>query len=384
MHANGIRSTRAFAAIFGPLLLATTAVLSTAPAAATAAPCRARNVPQDTHGHSLIRMVERARAGDLLRVRGTCPGEIVIARDLVIRGMDGAALTGRGKTRVVRVTQGATVTLTGLRIVRGDSGASHSRGHSGGGLWVGHATVILDDSVIARNRARWGGGGIRNAGTLTVTDSIIRDNRTSGRQGWEPGGGIWNTNGGILTLARSIVSGNRAGGGGGIANQAALALADSIVSGNMARWGGGGIESELGVLDVTASTLSRNWAREDGGGILSDSMLSLTDATVSANRAGRSGGGIANRFEGLLTLADSTVSGNRARWGAGIANDVGAEVSLTRSTITHNSARTRGGGIWNRPVYSAGATDPPGTVILDATSSVTGNVPDDCVRTSVC
>jgi hypothetical protein len=44
--------------------------------------------------------------------------------------------------------------------------------------------------------------------------------------------------------------------------------------------------------------------------------------------------------------------------------------------VTGNHAAHGGGGIWAAPNLS--------DVTLDATSSVTGNTPDDCVGTSAC
>lgn len=113
---------------------------------AGAAPCRVRNVTQDTSGRSLIGMVGAAEDGDRLRVRGSCPGEVVIDVDIVIRGVDGARLAGRRQGRVVLVRTGARVTLRSLIV-------------EGGGF------------------ARGGGAGIKNRGDLTIVDTVVRDNR---------------------------------------------------------------------------------------------------------------------------------------------------------------------------------------------------------------
>ena len=45
--------------------------------AADHAPCRVRNISQETSGISLKRMVRNARDGDRLHVRGTCQGKIL-------------------------------------------------------------------------------------------------------------------------------------------------------------------------------------------------------------------------------------------------------------------------------------------------------------------
>jgi hypothetical protein len=83
-----------------------------------------------------------------------------------------------------------------------------------------------------------------------------------------------------------------------------------------------------------------------------------------------------------VNLTDSTVRGNTSgAEGGGIFNWVmGSTVKLIASTITDNTAGTEAGGIWNY----AGPQFAPGVVILDASSSVTGNMPDDCVGTTAC
>ena len=68
------------------------------------------------------------------------------------------------------------------------------------------------------------------------------------------GGGI--QNGGLLTLNRSTVTGNRsASGGGGIYNYGTLTLNDTRVSANTAGGGGGGVFSE-GVATLNRSVVT--------------------------------------------------------------------------------------------------------------------------------
>ena len=70
-----------------PALLLVAFVEATSPQASLGAgpTCRVRNVTQDTTGSSLIRMVGRAVDGDELRVRGTCPGQVVVQVDIAHR-----------------------------------------------------------------------------------------------------------------------------------------------------------------------------------------------------------------------------------------------------------------------------------------------------------
>jgi hypothetical protein len=293
--------------------LATTIALPVAGADA----CRVRNITEHTSGGSLIRMVGKARDGDRLWVRGTCEGPIVIRSDITIRGLgERPTLTGREEHRVVRIARRADVTLIGLAI---------QRGRTRNGL----------------------GAAILNDGRLIIRDSIVQGSRTK----WD-GGGVFNGYEAELTLVDSVVRGNRAGRGGGIANDiGGVTLIRTAVKGNAATGVGGGIMQ-----------------MSDEGGV------SLIDSAVVGNRAGGHGGGIDNH--GYLSLTRSSVRDNSAAGGGGIYTSY--SLWLTDSTVTRNTAGVRGGGVRNAP-YDEG-----GTVTLEGTSSVTGNTPDDCVGTPSC
>ena len=81
------------------------------------------------------------------------------------------------------------------------------------------------------------------------------------------------------------------------------------------------------------------------------SEVSISGITISGGNAPNStGGGIHNR-EGILTVSDSTISGNSAGFGGGVFSDThlsGTEKStITNSTISGNSATNQGGGVYN-------------------------------------
>ena len=164
---------------------------------------------------------------------------------------------------------------------------------------------------------------IDNEGTLMLVNSVISDNTSV-----NGGGGI--LNGGTLTLNDSIVSGNTGEeDGGGIYNKQAtsggspiLALNDSIVSGNkVLSYRGGGIYNDFGIVTLNNSTISGNMAVESGNGsgiYNNDGTLTLSNSTISANTSFHgSGGGIYNDG-GTLTLSNSTISANTASNGGGI------------------------------------------------------------------
>jgi hypothetical protein len=245
-------------------------------------------------------------------------GALVLDKDLTIEPLLDkfpATISGDGNSAVFEVTANAHVTLSQLTI-------------TGGAPWgiANAGSLTVSGSTLSHNAT-----GIRNLGMLRVSDSTLSDNATDG-----VGGGIANF--GSATVSGSTLSGNSAnfyygGYGGGIYNgyQASLTISNSFLFGNSASYGaGGGIANFFGTVMVAGCSFG---VRPDG--------------TMSGNSAG-SGGGIANEYSGMLTVIDSTLSGNFAYGsGGGIANYYSATAAVNGSTVSHNQANDGGGGIAN-------------------------------------
>jgi hypothetical protein len=144
-----------------------------------------------------------------------------------------------------------------------------------------------------------------------------------------------------------MISGNRARyWGGGIDNAGIMTITNSMISGNSALYAGG-IENS-GTVTIVNSTISGNSAGENGGGIrnhgdFGPNAAIVINSTISENSAD-DGGGIYNVTNRQITIINSTISGNRARyWGGGMHND--GIVNLSFVTIANNVADT-GGGIY--------------------------------------
>lgn len=254
---------------------------------------------------------------------GIAAGDLDVFQSVSIHGA-GAAETivdANGIDRVFDIASG-TVLIQGLTIR--------------GGL-VDDPESLLDGT----------GGGIRNEGLLTLADSIVSGNRGT------LGAGVGNYNG-MLTIERSSITGNGDGatlGGGGVSNYsyydpASTSISDSTISGNRARDGGGirnyaydGIAS----LTLTRSTVSDNSA-DQGAGILNRGAyyveenvaanLTISNSTLSGNRASSNGGGLhSEAIEGsdsVITIQNSTIAENTATSGQG----GGIYVRETSGTVT--------------------------------------------------
>ncbi|WP_181016204.1 DUF4347 domain-containing protein [Pseudanabaena sp. BC1403] len=138
-----------------------------------------------------------------------------------------------------------------------------------------------------------------------------------------------------------------------------------IINGNAGAGDGGGINNNgNGVVTLTNSTVSGNSAI-NGSGILGGGAVTLTNSTVSGNSANANGGGIYGF--GAVTLTNSTVSGNTANVDGGGILSFGA-VTLTNSTVSGNTAINRiGGGI-----LSFGAVTLTNSTVSGNTANVDG------------
>jgi hypothetical protein len=124
----------------------------------------------------------------------------------------------------------------------------------------------------------------------------------------------------------------------------------TVTGGDSSR--GGGVYNDGGIVTLTNSTISGNEAWPYGGGGIYNyyyGTVTLTNSTVSGNLSDISGrvnfgGGICNY--GTATLINSRVSGNKAYYGGGIDN-IGGTVTLINSTLSGNAVAYDGGGIAN-------------------------------------
>jgi hypothetical protein len=245
------------------------------------------------------------------------------------------------------------------RLTLNDSHLSHL--HSNGLKNIGGVVVINNSSITDNTPPYDDGGGIynRDGGSITVTNSVIARNSV---HEYYRGGGILNGHGCSLSLVNSSVSGNQVhfeGGGGGIENSGTLVMVGTTVAGNASQ-GGGGIANH-GVATIRRSTISGNRSYGDdyeylqysgAGGIFNTGKLTLANSTVSGNTALSRGAGILQAAAKVgavgqqLTIVNSTVTNNALhvlppfrQEGGGIFVDAGA-LTLQRSIVSGNNATT--------------------------------------------
>ena len=268
------------------------------------------------NGDTVTDAVAAANDGDTLNITGTCnEADITINKNLTLTGNGTIDATGRDSRVLANI--GADLTITGNLTLTGG---------------VAPLTPV-------------------DVGGFVITEEV--------------GGGIYNFDGGTVTLNGGSITGNEADFGGGIFNiDGTVTLNGGSITGNTAGntadSRGGGIYN-IGAVKLTGGTISRNIAADGGGGIFNDGLTAGT-ATVE--------------------ISGGTITDNEAARGGGIANSEDGTVTLDGdATITGNTATFSGGGIYNVGTVNGkfnGVTVPADTgqkgVVLDASS---GNSPDD-------
>ena len=161
----------------------------------------------------------------------TALGELPISNSVSINpgGINTTIDGNQQGTRVMTLSNGASVTMEQMTITGGDNG----------GIDVHAASLMMKNSIITGNSSGYSGGGIyANNSLLALSNSTVSDNTANYR-----GGGIYTYNNSSIMLTSSTVSGNTAMtfGGGISAEDSPVVILNSTVSGNTANNGGGGI-----------------------------------------------------------------------------------------------------------------------------------------------
>ncbi|BBD59702.1 hypothetical protein NIES2109_24930 [Nostoc sp. HK-01] len=301
---------------------------------------------------------------------------LFIADDLSIDGRGSNLLTISGNynfaqdnniSRVFEIANGITVDIEGLTIANGY--ATDTRG--GGGVYnAGNLTLR---NVTIRNNFSGGqdssgnnGGGIynSNSGVLKVNNSSVTANY-AGQVDAEgffyagDGGGIYNA--GIVTLNNSAINGNSAGyyndsyspdslgNGAGIYNTGTLTAKNSTINNNRGAGGGTGLYN-TGTVTLNYSHVDDNQSDNQEyiafSGIVSSGSLTIKNSSVSNNIAiavGGAGAGIDS--SGILIISNSHIDNNFSYWSSGVIHS--GTLTVTNSSINYNSGRSFSGLVAN-------------------------------------
>jgi hypothetical protein len=304
-------------------------------------------------GNHASRVLETA-AGSTTSING-----LTIADGRVV-GADGGLHTNGGDGLGGGISNGGTMTLTGVVLSGNDAGGGSGGDGDPGGL------NFADRAGGAGGTG--GGGGIYNLGTLTIQASTFTHNDANGGiGGTSVSGGIRTTppdsgdggpgrggaifNGGTVTIGNSTLTLNSARGGDGVQGGSAATGVFGADGGDASDGLGGAVYS-AGQTTLNSSTLSSNDALAGFAGPAGLGDGNAQDMNGAPGSEGNGvGGGVEHVAAQLLAITNSTISGNNANtdpfypgvgFGGGIATAGTAPMSATHVTLVDNAARNGG------------------------------------------
>jgi parallel beta-helix repeat protein/predicted outer membrane repeat protein len=219
--------------------------------------------------------------------------------------------------------------------VRGGSATSY-----GGGILLDNSSARIVRCTITQNQAQFEGGGIVLLANADPPAEIrlckISDNRTTDIAGL--GGAISIAY--SVNLVASVLTGNVAATGGAIlAAKGDGNVYHCVVRGNTATVQGGGIyaSAHSGAMLRVANTVVAGNSAPYGGGIATGAQLGaeILGCTIADNTASSEGGGLYIGTSGNTTIANSIFWGNAATTGAQIRVASG----MTNPTVTYSDVQ---------------------------------------------
>jgi len=186
------------------------------------------------------------------------------------------------------------------------------------------------------------------ATALTIRDLTMRHGVVAAA----PGGALFQSVAGTVTIERVAVEGSSAMTGGAIAQaDGALAISDATFEANTAASGGAVAQGGTGALTVTNSTFTSNVAtggNAGGLGTATTGPVTITGCTFSSNVATMGGAGIYALGTSALSVTACTITGNDALpsgSGGGILYNGPATATVTDTKVLANRALNGGGAV---------------------------------------
>jgi hypothetical protein len=312
----------------------------------------------------------------VIRLPNTLGGTITLASALSVTGnitivgpgAGNLTISGNDASRILTVSAGANLIVSGLTLTKGKAAGVNS-----GGAISNAGSLTLSKVNISASNSAQDGGAIYNTGTLLIDQGMLSTNKATAN------GGAISSVGGSLNLQNSTINGNTAMAGGSLyIKDANDSISGSTIKDSIATTEGGGIKIQDGHVTISDSMVMNNKA-PIGGGIIERTTdasnfatLDLLRDNISGNMAVSAtpndknrGGGLANYGGSLVRIDSSTISGNTASSPApytispsnsdgtdqskagGIYNGAGSQLFISRSTVSGNTAPRQSGGIDN-------------------------------------
>lgn len=273
--------------------------------------------------------------------------------------------------------------------IGGNSTLSKNSAQNGGGLYAESGKTQMNGGQILKNTANGTGAGICSWGnSITLKNMLVEsniNNATSSSGGY--GGGIYQGNGGGLSLANLTVRNNSASEmGGGIYSGSNITATNSLISKNSANVSGAGIYlnnpngvNEFSSVSVDSNSLSGTTASSGGGmyvsgGLINASSLNVVNNSISGSNATIYGAGIyatnanVSFNSGYNYINNNTLKSSLEALGGGLYLTNGAVLNQNSGLAFSNN------NITCSPNGTAG-TGVGGGIAFGPSSSWTGTIP---------
>ena len=207
--------------------------------------------------------------------------------------------------------------------------ANKAAGGTGGALFVSNpsAPLTITNDTFNNNTATTNGGALYANGLLTISGSSFSANQSGGSAATASGGAIYNFTSATGSITNTNFIGNKATTTGTTAYGGALYVA----------------RMNLTNVLFSGNSVSSTSAANGGGAYYTGNYSStFTGVTFAGNSTGgtaamQDGGGLYQSLS-VLSLYNTTITGNTARIGGGVYKYTGVAASLYNSVISSNTA----------------------------------------------
>ncbi|PIE76041.1 hypothetical protein CSA17_04335 [bacterium DOLJORAL78_65_58] len=244
-------------------------------------------------------------------------------------------------------------TLRHLDITGNSVGSTSSLG-CGGGMMLNGSNAVLENIHIHGNTGIYGGGMIIYNSDITMTDCVVENNTLqTGNLSFAPQGGGIHVAASTLTLNNCVIDGHSdcdLGGGLFATDGSVITSNGGSITNNSAKTGGAGVHMTGGSLALNRTEIRDNTKLAtstfmNGGGLyISGADVVADSITVSDNTADLGGGAVFKDCPDVA-VSNSVFQGNTGTFFAGaMIFDNVTNGSITGNTVVENEGTLSGGG----------------------------------------
>ncbi|MEZ5426428.1 MAG: choice-of-anchor Q domain-containing protein [Pyrinomonadaceae bacterium] len=271
------------------------------------------------------------------------------------------SLNGVNLVRVLNVSAGATVSISGLTI-RNGFGAGGGGIRNAGNLSLNSCEIKFNTGGQFDPNRFGGGGGILNEGNLNLINSTVYGNTATQNSSFRgsAGGGVFNSGGGTANIINSTISGNKAtgesyGSGGGIWNDGQVSISPTINlinstiafnigegTGSLPDCRGGGVNNNGGIVNARNTIVAGNGFNCGSRGIAPDYYNKLNSQgynLIGIQTCGTTGGGMPFCFTDIMGDTTGNIVNVNAQLGS-LADNGGQ--TLTHALLSGSPAINAG------------------------------------------